>query len=304
MKLIFLSALVFWQTYSFGQGYMNRIYEAQEFDAQNKPVEALAAFKKAFEISTIDGDDLYHGACTAAETGDKALAFKWLRRAVKQCFIDIEALKSSKSLQSLQQDKNWQPLIRSMELKLAQTDTALIIQLIDIQQTDQNNHIRARDLSHKYGYESDSTKQFLRQIRHQDSLNLVRVTTILDKYGWLGADQIGAWATRGIFLTIQHAELPVQKKYLPMLRAAVQRKQVSKSNLAHLEDRIAVREGRKQLYGTQLQMDLKTQKRHLAPLDAPESVDKRRAKMELEPLWSYLKADGIEWTEKEYPKQK
>lgn len=306
MKFILISALVLAQTCSFGQDYGGAILKAQGFDNENKPAEALAEYKKAFKIEQIDGSDLYNAARVAAQTGDKTLAFKYLHLAVKQCFINIGALKSSKSLLPLQQDKRWQPLMQAAQRKLNQTDTVLQQQLIDIQQLDQNQHILARRIAQTYGYNSDTVKKVWKQIEHQNRLNVVQVSAILDKYGWLGADQIGEWATRGIWLVIQHADgdLKAQQKYLPLLRATVKRGQASKEYLALLEDKVAVNEGRKQLYGSQMYRDSITLISHVSPIADPESVDKRRAKMGLEPLSAYLKANGVEWTEQEYPKQK
>jgi hypothetical protein len=306
MKFILISALVLAQTCSFGQDYGGAILKAQDFDNENKPAEALAEYKKAFKIEQIDGLDLYTGACIAAKIGDKTLAFKWLHLSIKQCYAKMDDLKSNKLFHSLQQDKRWQPLLRAAQQKWNQIDTVLQQQLIDIQQMDQNQHIQARRIAQTYGYNSDTVKKVWQQFKHQDSLNFVQVSAILDKYGWLGADQIGAWATKGLWLVIQHADgnLKAQQKYLPLLRATAKRGQASKEYLALLEDKVAVNEGRKQLYGSQMYRDSITQISHVSPIAEPESVDKRRAKMGLEPLSVYLKENGVEWTEQEYPKQK
>jgi hypothetical protein len=306
MKFILISALVLAQTCSFGQDSGGAILKAQDFDNENKPAEALAEYKKALEIEQIDGNVLYNAARVAAQTGDKTLAFKYLHLAVKQCFINIHALKSSKSLLPLQHDKRWQPLMQAAQRKLNQTDTVLQQRLIDIQQNEQNTYMNLHRIARKYGYESDTAKRLSQQALEQSHLNSVQVSAILDKYGWLGADQIGEWATRGLWLVIQHADgdLKAQQKYLPLLRATVKRGQASKHYLALLEDRVAVNEGRKQLYGSQMHRDSITLISHVSPIAEPESVDKRRAKMGLEPLSVYLKEHGVEWTEQEYPKQK
>ena len=48
------------------------------------------------------------------------------------------------------------------------------------------------------------------------------VGRIVDEYGWIGAGQIGEDANRAMFLVVQHADHDVQKKYLPIVRKAVQ----------------------------------------------------------------------------------
>ena len=64
-----------------------------------------------------------------------------------------------------------------------------------------------------------------------------------------------------------------------------------------LEDRILVRNGKKQVYGTQLHSGPDTGgKLVLAPIEDEEHVDKRRASVGLMPLKEYLKHFGIEYT--------
>ena len=123
---------------------------------------------------------------------------------------------------------------------------------------------------------------------------------MLDEYGWLGFDKVGRMGAMTIFLVIQHSPLPVQQKYLPMMREAVAKKQASASSLALLEDRVALREGKKQIYGSQVFTDTVTRKNFVAPLEDPDNVDKRRAAVGLGPLAAYLKEFDIEWNLEEF----
>ncbi len=45
----------------------------------------------------------------------------------------------------------------------------------------------------------------------KDSLNLQKISQILDKYGWVGAEKVGEKANQTLFLVIQHADLKTQK---------------------------------------------------------------------------------------------
>jgi hypothetical protein len=67
----------------------------------------------------------------------------------------------------------------------------------------------------------------------------------LDKYGWLGADVVGARGSITLFLVIQHANLKTQQKYLPLVKEAEKNGKIQGTNLAFLEDRIAIGEGKK-----------------------------------------------------------
>ena len=133
-------------------------------------------------------------------------------------------------------------------------------------------------------------------MRLQDSLNLARVTTILDSAGWLGADVIGRKANQALFLVIQHGDAhpEVQAEYLVVMREAVDEGRANTWELAMLEDRVAVNHGRPQRYGSQV--GWKDGKPFVQPLEDPEHVNERRAAMRMEPLEDYARRFGIEWT--------
>jgi hypothetical protein len=131
------------------------------------------------------------------------------------------------------------------------------------------------------------------QIKKQDQLNLEIVTQIIDKYGWLGPDVIGANANSALFLVIQHSNQATQEKYLPVLRAAVKNHKAHASDLALLEDRVALGQGKKQIYGSQLTMNAKTGMNVLSPIEDEINVNKRRKAVGLEPIEEYVKYFGI-----------
>jgi hypothetical protein len=85
------------------------------------------------------------------------------------------------------------------------------------------------------------------------------------------------------------------------MREAVKQKKVWPQQLALLEDRIAVRNGKKQIYGSQLSGD-GSGTYQIDPLEDPRNVDKRRAAVGLGPLADYLKRWNIVWDAEEYIK--
>ena len=94
---------------------------------------------------------------------------------------------------------------------------------------------------------------------------------------------------------IQHVDIETKEKYLPLLQKVVEQGDANGSNLALLTDRIALSRGRKQIYGSQLEQDPKSQTYVLSPLEDPDHVDERRAKMDMEPIADYLQAWDIVW---------
>lgn len=132
-------------------------------------------------------------------------------------------------------------------------------------------------------------------MRKQDEANLKLVTNILDKFGWLGEDMVGARGNSALFLVIQHSDQKTQEKYLPIMREAVKKGNADPGSLALLEDRVALAQGKKQIYGSQLTMDPETGKYVLSPIEDEINVNKRRAEVGLQPIEEYVKYWGIEY---------
>lgn len=131
-----------------------------------------------------------------------------------------------------------------------------------------------------------------------DSKNRQRLDEIAKEFGWPKRSVFGEEASGVAFLIVQHAELDYQKKYLPLIKEAVARKEARQSDLALLEDRILTREGKNQIYGTQLRLNQTTQRMELYPIEDEENVDARRVAVGLEPLAQYLKrAFGIDYVQ-------
>jgi hypothetical protein len=72
--------------------------------------------------------------------------------------------------------------------------------------------------------------------------------------------------------------------------------------LAFLEDRISLREGHRQKYGSQIGKDPARGENYVLPLDDPEHVDQRRASIGLEPIAQYVKRWHIIWDLVKYKK--
>lgn len=130
----------------------------------------------------------------------------------------------------------------------------------------------------------------------QDSLDLARVTAIIDSAGWLGEEEVGHKASQALFLVIQHADRQkaVQASYLPIMREAVAEGKAKANELAMLEDRVRVNAGKPQLYGSQI--GWKNDKPFMQPIEDEEHVNERRAAVGLEPLEKYAERFGLQWS--------
>ena len=93
---------------------------------------------------------------------------------------------------------------------------------------------------------------------HKDSINLIKVTEIFDTKGLVAVEKVEEQGNQTLFFVIQHSDIKTRRKYLPMIREAVKKGNTSGSLLALLEDRVALEEGGKQTYGTQIGRNDKT----------------------------------------------
>lgn len=106
-----------------------------------------------------------------------------------------------------------------------------------------------------------------------------------DALGWPGRGLLGDEGASAAFLILQHAisRPDLQRRGLAFMLEAIPQGQANALDAAYLSDRIAVMEGRAQVFGTQFDWD---QQGLLspAPIAEPEGVDARRASVGLPPM--------------------
>lgn len=129
-----------------------------------------------------------------------------------------------------------------------------------------------------------------------DRKNIERLEQIIKEHGWPGKSLVGEKASQAAFLILQHAELKRQEAYLPLLKDAAAKGEASRADVALLEDRVLVGEGKKQIYGSQLHFGPDTGgKWVIYPIEDEDQVDARRAAVGLPPMAEYLKLFNLEY---------
>lgn len=176
----------------------------------------------------------------------------------------------------------------------------LIQRLEEIHNSDQESRDELMTVLEQKGRDSDEFKAINKKVSQIDSVNTSEITQILDQNGWLGESTIGKQGNITLFLIIQHANLQTQKKYIPMLEDAVKSGNAKPIFLAMLQDRIAMLDGEKQIYGSQLNTNKETDQLYVHPILNPENVDKRRAEVGLGKLSDYLAMFGVKWDIEEH----
>lgn len=307
MKTVFLFFLCLFSSLAYAQNYASLVSAAEKKYNEKAYRESVELYKQAFKLEQKSRSDFYNAACSAALTKDSELALNWLAQAIDKGYINIRHLKTDSDLNSLHSRKEWSELVAKLQVNVdkieANYDKPLQAKLLSIYDDDQKYRLQINELGQKHGFESQEVKALWKTIEEKDSVNLIQVKTILDQYGWVGEEKVGPQANMTLFLVIQHADLATQQKYLPMMREAVRAKKAQPSALALLEDRVALGEGRRQTYGSQIGEDSKTGKAYVLPLNDPEHVDQRRAEVGLPPLADYVKHWDIVWDVAAYKKQ-
>ncbi len=142
---------------------------------------------------------------------------------------------------------------------------------------------------------SPEWKAWSKKASQLDSVNLIKVTEIINKNGWPGEEIIGWYGSSALWVVFQHSTLENQEKYLPLMKEAVKKGKARSAQLALLEDRILVRNGKEQIYGTQAGTDsLGIYK--IWPIKDERNVNKRRFSVGLGPLQWYAKQIGLRYT--------
>jgi hypothetical protein len=283
--------------------YLSMIGKADSlYNAKNYKASGMA-YSAAFKFNGGKGsnNEKYNAACSWALAGNADSAFHYLDQITRQThgYDNYDHITTDPDLKRLYADKRWNLLIadvkKNEEAADAKLNKPLVAELKQIFKDDQGSRLEIDSVQKKYGNSSDQMKELWKKINRLDSLNLIKVTSILDKHGWLGPDSIGPRGAQTLFLVIQHSDIKTQEKYIQGLRDAVKRGDGFPDQLALMEDRVALREGKKQIYGSQIGMDTKTGKAYIFPIEDEANVDKRRAAVGLGPLKDYVKHWDIDY---------
>jgi hypothetical protein len=292
-----------WQKYYELRTEAFRLYENKEYiKSGQKYSEAFAVFgNKSLP------EDRYNAASSWALANEIDSSFVQLFNiAEKWNFTGYDHMITDMDLRSLYKDRRWNKVVEIVESNKERAEATIDKSLAATLETVYHTHFEYRQqinsIAEKYGWESPEFKSLWDKMAINDSLNLIKVKSILDKYGWLGTDIVGEVGNETLSLVIQDSDLSTQEKYLPMMRETYKNGKASGVQLAYLEDRYALRQGKRQIYGSFTGWDKETNLSYVLPLDDPDNVDKRRFELGLPPFSDYLSNYKIVWDVEQYKK--
>jgi VWFA-related protein len=133
---------------------------------------------------------------------------------------------------------------------------------------------------------TDKAKLRLDRVREKNSARLCR---IMKEFGWPTTNLVGADGARAAFSVLQNSpSYRLQIDLLPLIVAAVKQNEIDKEHFAGFFDRMRVRAGLKQFFGSQA--EIVNGLLVLVPIEAETQVDARRSQMDLPPLAEYLRS--------------
>lgn len=122
-----------------------------------------------------------------------------------------------------------------------------------------------------------------RRINHRnDSIARLKLESIIHVYGYPGPKVIGDEANQVMFNIIYNMDLPMAKKYVPILWQALKNGNTTPEDYAALADKVSMQESNGQIYGTIVQT--KGGMLYMPPILNPAGVDSLRRLIGLPPL--------------------
>ena len=282
-------------SYERGSQHANALLHNGDYARAGQAFERLFASHKLY----IQPFDQYNAACAWARAGNKDKAFEVLFAVAKSQHGDIDGDKIwnnyirylfDPDLQSLVTDDRWEEFRRMIYSKRHPIANTLDTIILD-------------DYKHRKKLEKDRAEVWKLEQQILDSMNVVRIEKIFSQYGWPSRELAGKRAGVILVKALMHAPVDIKKKYLPLLRDAVAARKVYWEALPALEDRIAIEEGRRQKYGTQVATDERGVY-YLLPVENCDSLESWRRKAGLPPMRDFLKGSDITWDPEHHRKRR
>jgi len=147
------------------------------------------------------------------------------------------------------------------------------------------------DASLRNGTPTDLSNEASERMTEADEKHTQRLKEIVAQIGWPTRSKVGKEAAHAAWLLAQHAtDKRFMEACLELMKHVLQ-SDVDKTNIAYLEDRVRVLQGRRQLYGTQYQTFSPSNgitHARIPPIEEPESLEERRMSVGLQPFSEFL----------------
>ncbi len=267
-------------------------YDAKDYAAA--ATHYLAAIEKGAAGATTP----YNLACCYALTARPDDAFRYLQLAIERGWRDADHLENDADFKSIHADPRWKDAVASCRAASdryfnALREPELARELLRRQAVDQKYRrllaeafarLKPGETSLKHDDAPEAAA-----LGNVDAENTAFMKGVIAKHGWPGKSLVGAEAAAAAWLLVQHADHDpeFQTQALEHVKTAFKTGDATGQQLAYLTDRVLLKQGKKQLYGTQfvgMGADAKP-----APIEDEANVDQRRKEVGLPPLADYAR---------------
>ena len=306
--LIFLSFFIFQKNniaqtsyVSDDPKYVKNVKAAAKAYEEGNYKLCATCYEKAFEVTTESKLSLFRAARCYSLAKKAKKAHYWLDKSIEDNAESVSmwlAEDGNKFDYLRKKKKCWKDIQGKIDVYESTINVALRNELIEIQKEDQKYRMQMQEVERG----SDEMDALWEKQSAVDEKNIKRIEEIIEKHGYPGKSLVGSQAMGAAFLVIQHADLSYQEKYLPLITEAAEKGEMQKSSLALLIDRVRMRNGEPQVYGTQLRNDPFSGELWFYEIHDEFDVDRRRGNMGLSPLSEYAKFFELEYPRKPYEK--
>lgn len=274
--------------------YIDAVKEGEEALNNEQYTDCLAYYATAFKIKQTSFLSTLRAAACAHSAGKADLRDQYLDHAFslspdgsRGVFLNADEFRYL-------DDSEFSALIDNrFRAAFPNYNDELSARLAEVAISDQAQRMYMRTVSEEHGWESPQMDSLWVLQSHSDSVNTEYITQLIDEMGYPGKSIVGDEASTA-FMVIQHADLEVQEKYLPVLREAANAGELRWSSVALLIDRVEMRNDRPQIYGSQVKRDQETGEHYFTLIKEPHKIDSIRAEVGLGPIQDY--ADNWNFT--------
>jgi hypothetical protein len=261
-------------------------------------------YDKALEAGEPSPYIYYKAAASWAMAGDADVALDYLGISIDKGFKKINTLKEDPDFTLLHDDSRWLVMLARLQSRIDQYEAGfnreLRQQLLSMQDQDQESRRIWLQMEEEHGVNSPPADSMLIVTQETDLKNTTLLKEIILKHGFPARDSVGAEGIFAAFLILQHSpDADFQKQCIPALLDAARNKDLKYASVAAFQDKLLVKEGKPQIYGTQITLNPKSGRKELCPLENEAGVHERREAAGLPPLAEYLEKSGVSYTPKE-----
>ncbi len=261
---------------------------------------SLLVYQQAFALAAPTAPEAYNAACVAALLGEDSTALALLDWSLSLGWTNADHLRRDTDLSGLRALPEWSAILQRADANKRVADERypnpeLKRQLEVLNYRDQVLRQLLAEATAKFGEGTAEMNTYWDLMRREDSLCWLALEELLEAHGWPGKSTVGGQANTAAWLIVQHAPLEKQVEYVKWMEASVKEGESQGAQLAMLYDRIQMRLGKPQRYGSQVQRNADG-KREIYPLEDATRVNQWRAEVGLGSLEDYARKMGLEWS--------